>query len=270
MSALGDGKSSKFKFLDLDLMHSGFGYLNVSHIIDSVTLFKQMEWKKTGAFNISGAELNRLINLMRMAGFTYFEPFVHKYVVRLLVRLEKVIVSYHEKGFYDAECSGPHVEVEVDPEFETLLPPYQYSFADWGLKQSYPPVIYSAAKDSLVLSDCWESPVYFIPHPVAAQHDPTEMQGTVVLDTLVRLIPDLQRYVAYPCNCSVANFSSLTLTNVQSCPGTRGDSWMRLQETIIRLNDVCGWSRERVADWVESLPFDLTFPTPEEQQFQLT
>lgn len=269
MSALGDGELPKYKFLDLNLMDSGYGNLDISHLIDPVTLFTQMEWKKGGVFRVSGASLNRLINLMRMGGFTYFEPFVHKYAVRLSVRMYNVILSYCEKSAYgieDAAVDGsPFVEIGVDGELAHSLTHY-YTSTNWTvhLATSSPHVTYHALTNTLVALDaCYE----LAPMPPA---DPTEMQGSQVLDTLIRLIPDLQRYVPYPCHCSVAIFSSLTLTTLPSCPGTRGEAMLRLQETIIRLNDVCGWSRERVADWIESLPYDLTFPTPEEQQLQLT
>jgi hypothetical protein len=37
-----------------------------------------------------------------------------------------------------------------------------------------------------------------------------------------------------------------------------------LQDTIIHLNDLHKWSRERIAEWLETLDHDLTFKTPEE------
>jgi hypothetical protein len=39
-----------------------------------------------------------------------------------------------------------------------------------------------------------------------------------------------------------------------------------LQDTIIHLNDIHKWSRERIADWLETLDHDLTLKTPEEVQ----
>lgn len=37
-----------------------------------------------------------------------------------------------------------------------------------------------------------------------------------------------------------------------------------LQATIIHLNDAHHWTREQIADWLETLDHDLTFKTPEE------
>lgn len=37
-----------------------------------------------------------------------------------------------------------------------------------------------------------------------------------------------------------------------------------LQATIIHLNDAHRWTREEIADWLETLDHDLTFKTPEE------
>ena len=55
----------------------------------------------------------------------------------------------------------------------------------------------------------------------------------------------------------------------RACPACKDfdiydDSDPFLQDTIIHLNDEHKWTREAIADWLETLDYDLTFKTPEE------
>ena len=37
------------------------------------------------------------------------------------------------------------------------------------------------------------------------------------------------------------------------------NDYVLLRQAIISLNDICGWSRVQIADWLETLDLDLTF-----------
>lgn len=37
------------------------------------------------------------------------------------------------------------------------------------------------------------------------------------------------------------------------CHPSRNNCWFSLLATIMDLNDFCGWSREEIADWIESI-----------------
>ena len=58
---------------------------------------------------------------------------------------------------------------------------------------------------------------------------------------LAKMLPGVKETVRYPCDC---------------CMTYKNDT---LYHVIIHLNDTCGWSRERVADWIETLDVDTTF-----------
>lgn len=49
-------------------------------------------------------------------------------------------------------------------------------------------------------------------------------------------------------------------------PGERWHGRMELELAIIRLNDNEGWSREQIADWLETLDYDLTIRMPEKRE----
>lgn len=51
---------------------------------------------------------------------------------------------------------------------------------------------------------------------------------------------------------------------VQNCDLAHVERSSTLFWMIVDLNDSHGWSRERIADWVDSLDVDLSFPVPED------
>lgn len=59
------------------------------------------------------------------------------------------------------------------------------------------------------------------------------------------------------------------LRAVTRCPaeatGTSCETKRLLWGVVIHLNDVHEWSRDTIADWLETLDIDLTFPTTEEE-----
>lgn len=66
--------------------------------------------------------------------------------------------------------------------------------------------------------------------------------GTITRDLECRL-PGYADLVSFPCDCPVAG------TNFK-CPVPR---------VIVHLNDRCGWTREAIADWLDTLDVDLAF-----------
>jgi hypothetical protein len=79
----------------------------------------------------------------------------------------------------------------------------------------------------------WDAPIS--PAAPASPYD----AGSEVADALAAVLPDVERFVAHPVN-------------------GRSD---KLRTIIVTLNDSHGWSRERIADWLETLDLDLRFPT---------
>lgn len=55
------------------------------------------------------------------------------------------------------------------------------------------------------------------------------------------------------------------MKNRIKCPNpacnVNGEHEMPLIKLVQHLNDLCGWTREQIADWLETLDLDLTFPT---------
>jgi hypothetical protein len=62
---------------------------------------------------------------------------------------------------------------------------------------------------------------------------------------LSRLIPDMESVVPYPCPCGGEDGEPTTVRNA-----------------IIHLNDAEKWTRERIADWLDTLDLNLRFPDP--------
>lgn len=60
---------------------------------------------------------------------------------------------------------------------------------------------------------------------------------------LIRAIPGTRAMVQVPCNCGVYAGNEISV-----------------QTAIMHLNDTCKWSREEIADWLETLDVDLTIP----------
>jgi hypothetical protein len=72
-----------------------------------------------------------------------------------------------------------------------------------------------------------------------------ESYATLV-DQLISVMPALKTKVACP-----------------ACPRREPVSVSR---TVVHLNDDHLWSREAIADWLDSLDVDLSFPRPRERQ----
>lgn len=75
------------------------------------------------------------------------------------------------------------------------------------------------------------------------QPDPAAKQGLTDLDRLAELLPALYERVKCPMSCR------------------RGDD--ELEAVIVHLNDYHKWTREAIADWLDTLNLDLAFPGPE-------
>lgn len=75
-----------------------------------------------------------------------------------------------------------------------------------------------------------------------------DQQAQGVLDTLLKAVPGLKHAKA-------------------SCPanGQCGDTIRALPDVIIHLNDGHKWTREAIADWLETLDVDLSFAPPDQQ-----
>lgn len=70
------------------------------------------------------------------------------------------------------------------------------------------------------------------------------------LDKLIKLIPALSDVVMeYPCNCQIHNIN----------PYTNRKEQQSIAGIIIHLNDGCKWSREQIADWLDSIDVELYF-----------
>lgn len=115
---------------------------------------------------------------------------------------------------------------------------------DYGSKRIYPE---------------WEGDAYrFDPDNAAVQiiepHAPYDPPSSPVVSTggesygnsgtiLGKLMPDIRSSVAYPCLCHRHETAAVTTV-------------------VIHLNDNCKWTRERIADWLDTLDLNLRFPTP--------
>lgn len=69
-------------------------------------------------------------------------------------------------------------------------------------------------------------------------------------------LPGVQTYVNYPCNCMDG------LVKATGKPVAK----KTLSSVIIHLNDICKWSRDQIADWIDELAdrgeINVDFPTP--------
>lgn len=87
-----------------------------------------------------------------------------------------------------------------------------------------------------------ESPVTY----ATAEETPSVHSGQSYSDSgriLAALMPDIHATVTPPCTCEGRT------------PGT-------VHDVIIHLNDTDKWTRERIADWLDTLDLNLRFPTP--------
>lgn len=69
--------------------------------------------------------------------------------------------------------------------------------------------------------------------------------GHTVVSELVRMIPDLEKTVLCPVIVEDTFFGPVSLVNV-----------------VMHLNDDHKWTREQIADWLDTLDLNLRFPTP--------
>lgn len=78
------------------------------------------------------------------------------------------------------------------------------------------------------------------------------VDGHLVITDLKRVLPGLKTKVACP-------------HRGVGCTRACGDGIkMKIVDLIPHLNDICDWSRERIADWLETLDVDLNFYEPDE------
>ena len=96
------------------------------------------------------------------------------------------------------------------------------------------PVSYSSSW----YSDSWSAPTPAPPH--IPQDVPQHVLGQEVANTLASVVPGLEQTVRHP------------ITGAE----------VTVRTAVISLNDGHGWSREQIADWLDSLDVDLRFPTP--------
>lgn len=76
-------------------------------------------------------------------------------------------------------------------------------------------------------------------HSKPSKPSKPSVSGSTVTRGLLDVLPNLEGTVAYPCEC-------------------RGPGALR--DAIVHLNDSHRWTREQVADWLETLDLDLRFP----------
>jgi hypothetical protein len=94
--------------------------------------------------------------------------------------------------------------------------------------------------------------------PVYKPYDPSSVpapHGESYSDSgriLTELMPDIDKPVAYPCKGTTCH------------PRDVGESRSAVRSAIMVLNDTCKWTREQIADWIETLDLDLRFPSPVE------
>lgn len=96
---------------------------------------------------------------------------------------------------------------------------------------------------------------------IASPHEPkpatpaASINGKTVSDWAAGL-PGVQSYVDYPCHCMDG------LVKATGQPVAK----KTLSSVIIHLNDICGWSRDQIADWIDELAdrgeINVDFPTP--------
>lgn len=79
------------------------------------------------------------------------------------------------------------------------------------------------------------------------ESDPNHISGHTVTTALEELLPGLMTYVQCP---------------DKNCP----KSPEPIMSLVQHLNDTHRWTREQIADWLESLDVDLTFPTPTDKE----
>jgi hypothetical protein len=72
----------------------------------------------------------------------------------------------------------------------------------------------------------------------APYHQPAHTYGAGIVDELARILPNVRAEVRHP---------------VAKCPD-------RLDRIIVSLNDTHRWTREQIADWLDTLDLDLRFP----------
>lgn len=94
-----------------------------------------------------------------------------------------------------------------------------------------------------------EVPAYHYSSP-SYHHKQSGKSTESVPGALRRVLPGIHSLVRYPCDC---------------CRDTYKDKGFILQNVIIHLNDKAKWTREQIADWLESLDVDLEFKVPEEE-----
>ena len=76
---------------------------------------------------------------------------------------------------------------------------------------------------------------YYVPGDYSP---PAHTYGASIVDELARILPNVRAEVRHP---------------VAKCPE-------RLDRIIVSLNDAHGWTREQIADWLDTLDLDLRFP----------
>lgn len=106
--------------------------------------------------------------------------------------------------------------------------------------------------------DCPESGSVAHPSPGSAYTPPPATDYSHTGDALRGVLPGLRTEVTYPCDCTqhaVWTTSPLPVSELAIAP---------LDSMIIHLNDGHSWSREAIADWLDTLGVDLTFPVPDE------
>lgn len=96
---------------------------------------------------------------------------------------------------------------------------------------------------------------------IASHHEPkpatpaASINGKAVGDWAAAL-PGVQTYVDYPCHCMDG------LIKATGKPVAK----KTLSSVIIHLNDICKWSRDQIADWIDELAdrgeINVDFPTP--------
>jgi hypothetical protein len=81
--------------------------------------------------------------------------------------------------------------------------------------------------------------------------------ASTVLRPLINRIPALDKKVAYPCNCANARASQEYVAEFGLHHGTK------IADIIMHLNDSEQWTYARIADWLDTLGLDFSFPMPD-------
>lgn len=73
--------------------------------------------------------------------------------------------------------------------------------------------------------------------------------------SLSRNLPGAHSWVAYPCECVTNGYTWIAGYNADGTPvkETIFPETSPLYDVIIHLNDICKWSREKIADWIDEL-----------------